>query len=124
MENPAITSKQRLAAAAILLAAAVFRLYGLGSKPVWCDESYFWICASHPGWLSTLLHTMADDVYPPLFFLLLHFIGFFTSSVALIRLPMALAGIASVAVLMALVRRLAASARRFLPGLWRPYRRF
>jgi mannosyltransferase len=107
----------RLGAAAVLLLAACLRLWHLGTEPVWCDEAYFWVCATHPGWLPTLLHTMADDVYPPLFFLLLHFLHYFTSSIFFLRLPGALAGVASVAVLMRLLGRFASKRAALSAGL-------
>lgn len=101
------TVLEKSAFIAILILATGLRLFHLGSQPIWCDESYFWQCANHPGWFATLLHTVADDVYPPLFFLLLHGLGLFTTSEFLIRLPMALAGVAAVGVLVVLLRRFA-----------------
>ncbi len=101
----------------IMVVATALRFYQLQAQPVWCDESLFWQYSNRPGgWLTCLLHTMADDVYPPFFFLLLHFLGLFTNTLFLIRLPMALAGVAAVAVLMLLLRRFAGARAALFGG--------
>lgn len=59
---------------------------------------------------------MADDVYPPIFFLLLHGLNRFTMDTFLLRLPMALAGVASVGILMLLLRRFAGTRAALFAG--------
>lgn len=96
---------ERAALFGLLLSAALLRIYRLAEQPVWCDETYFWLMASKDGWIRTILQTVAQDVYPPLHFLLLHAEGLFTMDLFWVRLPMALAGLAGVGMLWALLRR-------------------
>jgi mannosyltransferase len=92
--TPVWSTGEKAGLVLVLLAAALPRLYQLETQPVWCDEGYFWRMATHPGWIQTLLHTMVDDVYPPLYFLLIHAISLATASMFWLRLPGALAGTA------------------------------
>lgn len=96
---------ERLALLGLLLTAALLRFYRLGQQPVWCDETYFFMMASQNGWIRTVLQTMAQDVYPPLFFLLLHAEGLASMDLHWLRLPMAMAGIGGVWLLWSLLRR-------------------
>jgi hypothetical protein len=96
---------ERLALGGLVLLAALLRFYRLDAQPVWCDETYFLQMAMHDGFVRTVLQTIVQDVYPPLFFLLLHAQSLVSLDIAWLRLPMVLAGIAGVVLLWSILRR-------------------
>jgi 4-amino-4-deoxy-L-arabinose transferase-like glycosyltransferase len=97
---------RRLPIILILLLAAFLRLRGLGHDSIWGDESATVWLARMP--IDHLIPVgIENDQTPPLHHLVVHcFIKFFGLSETVVRMPSALAGIAGVAVMYDLVRRL------------------
>ena len=83
---------------AITAVALVLRLYAIGSKSLWVDESFsLWISSQSLGDL--LANTLRTDEHPPLYYLLLHFwLGPDSTEVGL-RTFSALWGVATVPVM-------------------------
>lgn len=93
----------RAALAAVVLVAAGLRLHDLGAESFWHDEAWTWGLVRGDGLLWKLTRL---DAHPPLYFALLHAWARFGDSEAWLRLPSALAGIASVLLIARLGRRL------------------
>jgi hypothetical protein len=95
-----------LALVLILLLAAVLRFYGLGSPSLWWDEAASVWVARKP--LPEILPTIQwAEKTPPLHYYLLHFLMRVAGdSEWMVRLPSALAGVASVWAAYALARKL------------------
>ena len=90
----------------ILALAAALRFWRLGLQPLWLDEATSASFASRPFWDCIF----AEVQHPPLFNALLHFVlSSFGSSDFVLRIPSALFGVASVAALWVLARRLFSS---------------
>ena len=69
----------------LLLLGAGLRMYGLSAESLWLDEALSWNQARLP--LPALLDSIAADVHPPLYALLLHiFIALLGDSEAALRL--------------------------------------
>jgi 4-amino-4-deoxy-L-arabinose transferase-like glycosyltransferase len=100
---------QILILGAVTAFAGFLRLYGLADRCLWLDETIAWRLAQFD--LEELLSRMSspfENENPPLYFGLLHlWIWAFGDSEFMLRLPAALAGIASVPALFLLVRELA-----------------
>ncbi|MBI3944960.1 MAG: glycosyltransferase family 39 protein [Armatimonadetes bacterium] len=89
----------------IVMVAAALRLWHLGAQSVWTDEGWGWAIAIRPA-LEVLTRRL-DFGNPPSYYLLLGFwMRLFGDSEAMLRLPSALAGTASVVVLYLLGRDL------------------
>jgi len=100
---PSSRLSDRLILSLVLVLAAVLRFWGLDRQPLWLDEATSAAFASRPFWDCVF----AEVQHPPLYNALLHFVvSFFDSSDFLLRLPSALFGVASVAALWVLTRRL------------------
>lgn len=86
-------------ALAVVVLAAVLRLYRLGDESVWLDEAFTWVFVTEKYTTIELLTTLpTEDVHPPLYYLLMDgWIGIAGASEAVMRLPSALFGIATVA---------------------------
>lgn len=89
---------------AILVAALAARLYGLASESLWLDEATSIFLAKMP--IAEMVQWTAVDIHPPFYYALLHFWLVLGDGEAEVRLLSALSGVASVAVLYALARRL------------------
>ncbi|MGB9588125.1 MAG: hypothetical protein ACPL7O_08095, partial [Armatimonadota bacterium] len=89
-------SRSNLQAVLVIALAGVLRLYHLGTESLWIDEGYSLRDASS--------HYSFTDVRP-LYFRLLSFWMVFGKSEAWLRLPSAIFGILSVALLYILVNR-------------------
>jgi uncharacterized membrane protein len=100
---------QILTLAAVTALAAFLRLYGLGDRCLWLDEALSWRQSQFD--LRELWSRSSNPFEPenpPLYFALLHlWVKVFGDSELALRLPAALAGIASVPALFLLVRELA-----------------
>lgn len=83
----------------IIVAAAVVRLYGIGSEPLWLDEaSTAWFSSRSWFYLWTVVPTFEN--HPPLYYAMLKLWQEFAGSSELaLRLPSAVASIATVVVL-------------------------
>jgi len=100
-------------AVAILVLAAVVRLWGLGEQSIWQDEAYSVVLARQD--VGTIIERQVEDSSPPLYYLLLHiWIRMFGDSELCARLFSALLGICLVAATLFIASRL------FRPavGLW------
>ncbi len=95
---------RHLILAGILSLAAVLRLWGLGAESLWFDESYsVWVAQHSVGWHISLSF---QRIFPPLYYLMLHFwLPLGTSEVA-VRLLSVLCGLVSVLGVYALAREL------------------
>ena len=95
--------------AVILLVGAALRFYGLGIQSLWIDEMWTWHTASRADTLRGLLTTgtLPRDVHPPLYFVMHYFLQKHVGDTeAILRLPSAVAGVASILVIYLLGRRL------------------
>ena len=100
-------------AVAIIVLAAVVRLWGLGEQSIWQDEAYSVVLARHD--VGTIIQTQVEDSSPPLYYLLLHiWIRVFGDSEFCARLLSALFGIGLVAATLMIASRLFTAA----VGLW------
>lgn len=88
--------------AGITFLGLVLRLFHLGAQSFWHDEALSALLAAKD-WSSILL-TTAQDVHPPLYYLLLHAWLLLGRSEAVIRLLSALAGVAAIPVTFALAQ--------------------
>ena len=80
----------------VIVCAALLRFWGLDFSSLWTDELESWRQSSQPT-LSGVIRELRWDVTPPAYFALLHYvIRYLGDSEWLLRLPSALAGIASV----------------------------
>ncbi len=95
----------RAALSLILLAGAALRLWGLGRDSLWHDESWTWGLVQE-GPARMLGFLAREDAHPPLYFLLMSGWAKFGSAEFWLRLPSALAGIASILLIFRLGRRL------------------
>ena len=121
MRGMASTSHHRIWIAILIVVGAAIRLVSLGSKSLWFDEIISVNIASHS--IEEIFRTRlrigsssnaTDHLYtnnPPIHLILLHVIQFFTNSEFFLRLPFALAGIATIPVTYLVVKRL------FDPGI-------
>ena len=90
--------------AAILLAALALRVYGLGSESIWLDEATSIVQARMD--IPHLVQSTAVDIHPPLYYVILHFWLVIGDGALQVRLLSVMVGVASVAVLYLLARRL------------------
>src|ERR1051326_1282682 len=96
--------RARWVLAAVVGAAALLRLWRLGSESLWVDEAYTLSVAREGAW-QVLLH---HDNTPPLHALLLHFwIALAGTSEWALRFPSAVFGAAAVALTFPVARRIA-----------------
>jgi len=97
------STRDRLFLLLLLGLAAALRFWGLDRQPLWLDEATSASFAARPFWDCVF----AEVQHPPLFNALLHFVvSAFGSSDFVLRVPSALFGVASVAALWFLARRL------------------
>ena len=100
-------------AVAILVLAAVVRLWGLGEQSIWQDEAYSIVLARES--VPTIIERQIDDSSPPLYYVLLHiWIRAFGDSEFGARLFSALCGIGLVVATLLIASRLFRTA----VGLW------
>jgi len=92
--------KHRAFEVAVLLAAALARLWGLAAHSLWLDEAFSHLFAVLPpdlAWKAMI----ADAVHPPLYYLTLRpWLALVGESELALRLPSALAGVLTVALLL------------------------
>ncbi len=88
----------------ILAAAAALRYYKLVHYEIWFDESCMVLIARSD--LSEILNGKALDVYPPLYFLLLHFLLKVADPLLMLRLPSMLSGTFSLLFIFLIARKL------------------
>jgi hypothetical protein len=105
------------AAGLILLAAALWRLYGLGAESLWTDEIAA-VLVGRRSLLEVLVSIGVQDVNPPLFYLLMHFWTALGEPEWWLRLLPALCGLAAVALTWRLGRRLAGPTVGLLAALF------
>lgn len=99
-----MTQRTQWAPAAIVLAALILRLWSVGSESVWLDEATsIWLAKMD---VPNLVRWTAVDIHPPFYYTLLHFWLLLGDSEAVVRSLSVLTGVASVAVLFVLARRL------------------
>ena len=88
----------------ILAGGAVLRFYGLSSESFWFDETYsVWVARHSVAWHITL---STQRIFPPLYYLLLHFWLALGSSEFVVRMLSALMGLGSIVAIYALANRL------------------
>lgn len=92
--------------ALIVLLGAALRFYELGGPSLWNDELSSWRRASYDTVAKVITKGTIDDVHPPGYYLLLHFVQKVGDSEWMLRLPSAIAGVASLVVIFLLGRRL------------------
>jgi mannosyltransferase len=82
----------------IVLVAAVLRLSRLGDESFWLDEAFTWVFVTEKYTAVELLTILpSEDVHPPLYYLLMDgWVAVAGTSEAVMRLPSALFGIATV----------------------------
>lgn len=102
---------------AILLASSIIRLWNLGTKSLWYDETYTaFIAQKSPG--TMLRYLITDGVHPPLYYWgMAIWLRVFGTSPVVLRLPSAIAGVLSVGLLYLLVRRMAGKPEAVLAAL-------
>jgi len=91
----------------IIILGAFLRFYGLGFQSLWIDELFSWDCTRPDNVSEVIKQVISNDAHPPGFHLILHFVqklGY--DSEAALRLPSALCGVFSIAILFFLGRRL------------------
>ncbi|MGI9308362.1 MAG: glycosyltransferase family 39 protein, partial [Gammaproteobacteria bacterium] len=104
MTSPAAI-RDHLPLVAIILLGAALRIYNLGAESIWLDEALSWQQARLP--LNEMLRSVAADVHPPLFALILHTtISLFGDSEFAMRLPSAFFGTVSIWLTWAVCRQL------------------
>ena len=89
-----------------LAAGAALRLWGLGRESLWHDESWTWYLV-HDSLGDLFRRLVREDAHPPLYFVLLWPWAKLGDSEAMLRLPSALLGIASLPLAYRLARSLA-----------------
>lgn len=99
----------------LLLIAAAVRFLGLGSESLWLDEATSLVVADNPPAVSIAL--TAEDIHPPLYYLLLHVWLIFGRSEAAIRSFSAVVGVLSVLALYGLAREVWGERPARLAGL-------
>ena len=91
--------------AAVLAAGALIRLWGLGSESLWHDEAWTWYLVRDS--LGDLFHRVtSEDAHPPLYFLVAWPWVKFGDSEAILRLPSAILGVASLPLVYLLGRKI------------------
>ncbi len=94
-------------AAGLLLIAAlagVLRFWGIGAESLWLDEATSLVVADNPP--AAVVALTAEDIHPPLYYLLLHLWLVFGRSEAALRSLSAVVGVLTVAALYGLGREL------------------
>ncbi len=93
--------------AAVLLVGAGVRIYGLGAKSLWFDETYSVFISEQPlEQIPRLLRVY--DTHPPLHYFLLHFwMAFFGKGEAAVRVPSVLASLGAILLTFLFGRRVA-----------------
>lgn len=94
------------------LSALAIRLIGIGSKSFWSDEGASWANAIEP--VQTILG--GQDIHPPGYYLLLHWMSLLSESEFALRLPSALASAAATALILVLGWRLFGSSVGIIAG--------
>jgi uncharacterized membrane protein len=102
-----VKPRYRWALLITLLVAALLRLANLGGKSVWLDEAATWSLASQP---LAAIWSQPLEPHPPLYYTLMHYWLQLGDGEAWLRLPSALASLATVALLYRLGRLLAGPA--------------
>jgi 4-amino-4-deoxy-L-arabinose transferase-like glycosyltransferase len=88
----------------ILLLAGALRFWGIGAESLWLDEATSLVVADNPP--ATIVALTAEDIHPPLYYLLLHLWLIFGRSEAALRSLSAVVGVLSVAALYGMGREL------------------
>lgn len=103
----------RLLLAGILALAALIRLWGLGGESLWHDEAWTWYLVRDS--IGDLLRRVTrEDAHPPLYFLLVWPWAKLGDSEAMLRLPSAILGLASLPLVHRLGRAVAGPAAGLL----------
>ncbi len=80
-----------------LLAAAIYRFYGLNRFSLWADELWGVLACSRGSWVAMMQDLIANDNHPPGYQTILYFVmQWFGDTETIIRLPSVVAGIATV----------------------------
>lgn len=96
---------ESICVAGVTILAAALRLYGIGDKSIWYDESFVITLAEMP--VPDMIRALLQlDPHPPLYYLLMHFWLRLGDNPFMARLPSALLSTASVPLLYALGARL------------------
>jgi len=103
----------------VLLAAALMRFHDLTFQSLWLDELMTWFRSNQPG-PGAVISSVRTDVWPPgyslFMFVWMRILG--GASEFLLRYPAALAGVASVAAIYTLGRRLAGHLTGLFAAMW------
>ncbi len=104
---PVYLDQKRTAAATLLLllaAGALLRFYGLSTESLWFDEAYsVWVARHSIDWHIAL---SMQRIFPPLYYLLLHFWLPFGDTEFIIRSLSVIIGLGSIVAIYALARQL------------------
>ncbi|MEB0039706.1 glycosyltransferase family 39 protein [Pseudomonas sp. MH10] len=107
----------RLGACLVLVLATYTRFYGLTTPYLWYDEAFSVILSAYPP--EFIWSITGRDIHPPLYYLLLHgWMEMVGQSVFAVRAFSAVAGIATVALGMWLMRLIASPKAALLAGLF------
>jgi uncharacterized membrane protein len=69
----------------ILLLAGALRFWGIGAESLWLDEATSLVVADNPP--ATIVALTAEEIHPPLYYLLLHLLLLFGRSEAAYECP-------------------------------------
>jgi len=121
LKRPSRPLPENLPFFSILALGAALRLFDLARQSLWSDEIGSLLVAAMP--IKGLLGTVVlHDLHPPLFYVFAHFWQYLGHGEITTRLPSALAGLATIAVLWPAVRRWfgtrAAAVATLLLALW------
>lgn len=113
--------------AVVVIVGAFLRFYKLGEPSLWNDELSSWRRSSFDTLAKVITKGAEEDVHPPGYYILLHGVLAVGDSEWWLRLPSALAGVASLVVIFLLGRRLWSEteglvAAGLMAVLWAPIR--
>ncbi|MGC8827503.1 MAG: glycosyltransferase family 39 protein, partial [Anaerolineae bacterium] len=98
----------------IVVLASVLRFWGLGAESLWLDEATSLVVADNPP--AIIVALTAEDIHPPLYYLLLHLWLVFGRSEAVLRSFSAVVGVLTAAALYGLGRELLGKVRPAVLG--------
>ena len=112
---------------AALLVGAILRFYNLGGPSLWNDELSTWKRTSYETLSKVISRGSSEDVHPPLYYIIMYFVQRLSDTEAMLRLPAALASLASIGALFALGKRLWGNAEGLIAAglfavMWMPIR--
>lgn len=80
-----------------LLIATIFRLYGIDRLSLWADELWGVMACSRGSWIAMVQDLVTNDNHPPGYQTILYFVmQWFGDTETMVRMPSALAGVATV----------------------------